>query len=83
MLSLQVLQKQDAEERKTEPRRNTALTTDITERNKQGLMQRRGITGMYVFLELCTQTIRLQLSAGPHNRNTACQIWPNVFSVSN
>lgn len=63
--------------------RNTALTTDITERGtNKGWCKRRGITGMYVFLELCTQTIQLQLSAGPHNRNTACQIWPNMFSVS-
>lgn len=33
-------EKQDAEKTKTEPMRNTALTTDITERDKQGLMQR-------------------------------------------
>lgn len=62
--------------------RNTALTTDITERDKQGLMQRTWIIGMYVFLELCTQIMQLQLSAGLHNTNTVGQIWPNVFSVS-
>lgn len=62
--------------------KNTALTTDITERDKQGLNQRMRIIGMYVFLKLCTQIIQLQLSAGLHNRNTVGQIWPNVFSVS-
>lgn len=62
--------------------RNTALTTDITERDKQGLMQRTWIIGMCVFLELCTQIIQLQLSAGLLNRNTVGQIWPNAFSVS-
>lgn len=82
MLSLQVLQKQGTEKKNAEPMKNTALTTDITERDKQGLNQRMRIIGMYVFLKLCTQIIQLQLSAGLHNRNTVGQIWPNVFSVS-
>lgn len=56
MLSLQVLQteKQDAEKTKTEPMRNATLTTDIRERDKQGLMQRTCIISMCVFLELWT-----------------------------
>lgn len=75
-------EKQDAEKTKTEPVRNAALTTDITERDEQGLVQRTRIIRTYVFPELCIQIRQLQLSAGLHNSNTVSQIWPNVFSVS-
>lgn len=77
-----MLQKQDAEKTKTEPVRNTALTTAITEREtNQGWCKERELLGCVLFLEPCTQIIQLQLSAGLHNRNTVGQIWPNVFSA--